>query len=74
MKLIAYYVALVVLGNAIAAFACLGIEKVVPWISMPIFLTLFFAILWGGWVLAVRWTDPDAQSAAAAKAAVDQNA
>jgi hypothetical protein len=25
---------------------------------LPISLTLFFAALWFGWVLAVRWTDP----------------
>jgi hypothetical protein len=63
MKLITYYVVLSLLGDAVAAFACLGIEKVVPWISMPIFLTLFFLILWGAWVLAVKWTDPEAQLA-----------
>jgi len=31
---------------------------VVPWISMPIFLTLYFLILWGSWVIAVRLTEP----------------
>lgn len=72
MKLITYYVALVLLGNTIAALVCLGIEDVVPWISMPIFLTLFFAILWGAWTLAVRWSEPKEQSAAAASKAIDQ--
>jgi hypothetical protein len=74
MKLITYYVALVLLGNAVAAAVCLGIEKVVPWISMPIFLILFFAILWGAWVLAIRWSDPNAKPAAAPSAAADQKA
>ena len=42
---------------------CLAIEQVVPWISMPIFLTLFFLILWAAWVLAVRLTEPKPKSA-----------
>src|SRR4249920_1930991 len=46
MKLMTYYIALSLIGDVIAVFLCLAIEKVVPWISMPIFLTLFFAILW----------------------------
>jgi hypothetical protein len=68
MKLIVYYVAISMLGNVIAAVICLGIEKIAPAISMPIFLALFFVILWGAWVLAVRWTDPDAERASAADA------
>jgi hypothetical protein len=36
---------------------------VVPWISMPIFLTMFFGILWGAWVLAVKMTEPKSRSA-----------
>jgi hypothetical protein len=63
MKLMLYYVAVALGGNVIAAIVCLGIEKVVPWLSLPIFLALFFAILWGAWVLAVKWTDPDAERA-----------
>ena len=58
MKLMTYYIALSLLGDVIAVFICLGIEKVVPWISMPIFLTLYFLILWGSWVIAVRLTEP----------------
>jgi hypothetical protein len=46
----------------------------VPWISMPIFLTVFFAILWGGWVLAVKWTEPHKQSAPVVGATSDQRA
>ena len=73
MKLITYYVALVLFGNTIAALVCLGIEEVFPSISMPIFLALFFAVLWGAWTLAVRWSEPEGQSTAA-NAAIDQQA
>jgi hypothetical protein len=74
MKLMTYYIALAMIGNVIVAVACLGIEKVVPWISMPLFLSLFFLILWGAWVLAVRWTEPDAERASAADATSKQQA
>lgn len=63
MKLITYYVVLSTIGDVIAAFVCLGIEKVVPWASMPIFLALFFAILWAAWVAAVKMTEPKTLSA-----------
>ena len=58
MKLMTYYIALSLIGDLIAVFLCLAIEQVVPWISMPIFLTLFFVILWAAWVVAVRMTEP----------------
>lgn len=74
MKLITYYVAFALVGNVVAVFLCLAIEKVAPWISMPIFLTLFFLILWAAWVLAVRWTEPEAEHARACEATGEQNA
>ncbi len=58
MKLITYYIVIATIADLIAVFLCLAIEKVVPWISMPIFLTLFFAILWAAWVAAVKMTEP----------------
>jgi hypothetical protein len=58
MKLLIYYTIISAAGFAAAAFLCLAIEKAVPWISMPIFLTLFFAILWAAWLVAVRLTEP----------------
>ena len=63
MKLMTYYIALATVGDIIAVFICLAIEQVVPWISMPIFLTMFFGILWGAWVLAVKMTEPKSRSA-----------
>jgi hypothetical protein len=58
MKLITYYIVLATIADVIAVFICLAIEQVAPWISMPIFLTMFFAILWVAWVVAVRMTEP----------------
>jgi hypothetical protein len=63
MKLMTYYIVLATVADIIAVFVCLAIERVVPWISMPIFLTMFFAILWGAWVVAVRMTEPKPRSA-----------
>jgi hypothetical protein len=60
MKLITYYLVLTFIGSSIAAVLCLAIEEVVPSISMPIFLVLFFVILWAAWVAAVRLTGPKA--------------
>jgi vacuolar-type H+-ATPase subunit I/STV1 len=74
MKLITYYVALALVGNVIAAILCLVIEKVAPSLSMPIFLALFFLILWQAWVLAVKWTDPERERASIFGAASKQKA
>ena len=65
MKLIVYYVALALVADIAAVLLCLGIEKVWPAASLPIFLGLYFAILWGAWAVAVRLTEPDAVSVAA---------
>jgi hypothetical protein len=65
MKLIIYYVALALVGDIVAILLCLAIEKVWPAASLPIFLGLYFAILWGAWAVAVRLTEPDAVSVAA---------
>ena len=65
MKLIIYYVALALVADVVAIFLCLAIEKVWPAASLPIFLGLYFAILWGAWAVAVRLTEPDAVSVAA---------
>jgi hypothetical protein len=65
MKLLTYYLVLTFIGSTIAAVLCLAIEEVVPWISMPIFLVLFFVILWAAWIVAVRLTEPKAVDATA---------
>jgi len=58
MKLISYYLVIQAIGDAIAVFLGLALEKVAPAISMPVFLTMYFAVLWGAWVIAVKLTEP----------------
>jgi uncharacterized membrane protein len=74
MKLIAYYLVLTSIASTIAAGLCLAIEEVAPWISMPIFLVLFFVILWAAWIAAVRLTEPKAVATTAAGSTSGQRA
>lgn len=67
MRLITYYVALSLAADLVAVILCLWIEKVWPAASLPIFLGLYFAILWGAWVAAVRLTEPTATASAVAR-------
>jgi hypothetical protein len=64
MKIITYYLALVLASDVVAVFLCLAIEKVWPAASLPVFLSLYFAILWGAWIAAVRLTEPQVASVA----------
>jgi hypothetical protein len=66
VRLIIYYVALALVGDAIAVTVCLSIEKF--WLagSMPIFIGLYFVVLWAAWVVAVRLTEPETKPAKAA--------
>jgi hypothetical protein len=59
MKLIIYYVGLVLGCNVVAILLCLTVERVWPAASLPLFLGLYFAILWGAWAMAVRLTEPE---------------
>jgi len=65
MKLIIYYVGLVLASDVVAVLLGLAIEKVWPAGSLPIFLGLYFTILWGAWAAAVRLTEPEVASVAA---------
>jgi len=65
MKLIIYYVGLVLASDVVAVLLGLAIEKVWPAGSLPTFLGLYFAILWGAWAAAVRLTEPEVASVAA---------
>ena len=65
MNLIIYYVGLVLASDVVAVLLGLAIEKVWPAGSLPIFLGLYFAILWGAWAAAVRLTEPEVASVAA---------
>jgi hypothetical protein len=73
MKLLVYYIAISLGLDVVAVFVCLAIEKVVPWASMPIFLVVYFLILWVSWIISVKLTSSE-ESALQAGAPSDQRA
>ncbi len=56
MKLIAYYVGFVLIGDAVAYFIGRSVEHWSPTASLPVFLGCFFIVFWAAWRLAVRVT------------------
>jgi uncharacterized membrane protein YphA (DoxX/SURF4 family) len=52
------YVLIVVVGEAVVVGIGLALDRTFPLASLPVSLTLFFAVLAFGWPLAVRWTEP----------------
>ncbi len=58
MGLLLTYVGLTVVGNGIIYFLGLLIERVWPVASLPMFLLMFFAVMWFAWVGAVKLTEP----------------
>ena len=58
MWIMVVYVLIVAVSELIVVAIGLVLDRTFPLASLPISLTLFFAVLWFGWVLAVRWTDP----------------
>jgi TctA family transporter len=66
MKIIIYYVTITLAADVVAVLLCLAIERFWPAASLPIFLGLYFGILWGAWVVAVRLTEPEDASVAVA--------
>jgi hypothetical protein len=66
MTLLIYYVSIVLALDVIAALLCLMIERFSPAASLPIFIGLYFTILWAAWVVAVRISAPKTALSAAA--------
>lgn len=58
MWLILIYTGLAILGNALIYFIGLGIEQMWPAASLPLYLLMFFAVLWAAWIVAVKITAP----------------
>ena len=56
MSLLIVYVALVIMGDLIAYFVGLVIERTAPAASLPAFLAMYFLFFWVSWVIAVRIT------------------
>jgi hypothetical protein len=58
MGLLLTYIGLTVVGNGIIYFLGLLIEGMWPVASLPMFLLMFFAVMWFAWVAAVKLTEP----------------
>ena len=58
MWILIIYVLIVVIGEAAVVGIGLALDRTFPLASLPVSLTLFFAVLAFGWTLAVRWTEP----------------
>jgi hypothetical protein len=70
MWILIVYVLIVVIGEGIVISIGLILDRIFPLASLPVSLTLFFAVLALGWILAVRWTEPKhAKTAKSAKRA-----
>ena len=54
MKLLVFYIVFVAIGEAIAYVAGRTVEIWSPATSLPVFLSLFFFMLWAAWRLAVK--------------------
>ncbi|MGH6768490.1 MAG: hypothetical protein ACRECO_05660 [Xanthobacteraceae bacterium] len=64
MQILAYYCAMVIVGTIAAAFVGLWLDPISQLLSVTIFFILFFGVLWLGWVVAVRLTEPRVSAAA----------
>jgi cation transporter-like permease len=61
MSLLVVYVVLMIIGDLVAYFIGLVIERNAPVASLPAFLAMYFLFLWVAWVIAVRITRPKTQ-------------
>jgi hypothetical protein len=62
MYLMLAYIVLALVGNAIIYFLGLVIEQMWPVASLPLYLLMFFVVLWLAWLGAVKITEPKAVS------------
>jgi hypothetical protein len=60
MSLMLAYIVLALIGNAVIYFIGLVIEQMWPVASLPLFLAMFFLVLWLAWLGAVKITAPKA--------------
>jgi len=65
MWILCVYILNVVIGETLAMVLGLYLDRIVPTASLPISLTFFFAVLWLGWLLAIRWTRPATETSVA---------
>jgi hypothetical protein len=74
MTLLIYYTTILLALTAGSVVIGLGVEKVMPTVSMPIFLCLFFLSLWVAWIISVKLSEPKTKSAPIDGATSDQRA
>ena len=60
MWLLLAYIGLALIGNIIIYFVGLAVERMWPIASLPVYLLLFFLVLWVAWLGAVKVTEPKA--------------
>jgi hypothetical protein len=58
MQLLLTYIAMAIAGNGVIYLIGLVIERTWPVASLPVFLLMFFAVMWFAWVGAVKITEP----------------
>ena len=68
MSLLIVYLVLMIVGDLMAYFIGLIIERNVPAASLPAFLAMYFLFLWVAWVIAVKVTEPKEKAAQAPSA------
>jgi hypothetical protein len=56
MKIMAVYIAVVIVGEFLAYGIGRGVEIFSETLSLPVFLALFFSVFFFGWRFAVRLT------------------
>ena len=58
MWILVLYILIVVVSEAVVVAIGLVLDRMYPALSLPVSLSLFFAVLWFAWILAVRLTEP----------------
>ena len=58
MWILTVYMLIVVIMESVVVAIGLALDRIYPSLSLTISLTLFVAVLWLAWVLAVRVTQP----------------
>jgi hypothetical protein len=58
MWIMVVYVLIVVVSEIIVVAIGLTLDRIYPALSLSVSLSLFFAVLWFAWILAVRLTEP----------------
>ena len=58
MWILTVYILIVLVIELIVVAIGLAVDRIYPSIGLTLSLSLFFAALWFGWVLAVRLTEP----------------